>query len=79
MATTRKDVRLVTLISPVMDDDLAMMAELQGLCKSDVVRHAIAQYISSYKLAVQFAKDKVSDLTPEQIVKLRELDNKLAK
>lgn len=79
MATTRKDVRLVTLISPVMDDDLAMMAELQGLCKSDVVRHAIAQYISSYKLAVQFAKDKIADLTPEQIVKLREMDEKLAK
>lgn len=77
MATTRKDVRLVTLISPVMDDDLAMMAELQGLCKSDVVRHAIAQYISSYKLAVQFAKEKIVDLTPEQMVKLKEMEEKL--
>lgn len=76
MATTRKDVRLVTLISPVMDDDLAMMADLQGLCKSDVVRHAIAQYVSSYKLAVQFAKEKIADLTPEQIAKLREIDEK---
>ena len=77
MATTRKDVRLVTLISPVMDDDLAMMAELQGLCKSDVVRHAIAQYISSYKLAVQFAKEKIVDLTPEQIIKLKEMEERL--
>lgn len=77
MATTRKDVRLVALISPVMDDDLAMMAELQGLCKSDVVRHAIAQYISSYKLAVQFAKEKIVDLTPEQIIKLKEMEEKL--
>lgn len=77
MATTRKDVRLVTLISPVMDDDLAMMAELQGLCKSDVVRHAIAQYISSYKLAVQFAKEKIVDLTPEQMIKLKEMEEKL--
>lgn len=79
MNPTRKDVRLVVMITPKMDDDLEMMAEVQGLCKSDVVRFAVSQYVSNYKMAVQFAKEKIADLTPEEIVKLRAMEEKLEK
>lgn len=79
MNPTRKDIRLVVMITPKMDDDLEMMAELQGLCKSDVVRFAVSQYVSNYKMAVQFAKDKISDLTAEDIVKLKALNEKSEK
>lgn len=69
----RKDVRLVTMISPKMDDAIIDMAEMKGLSKSEIVRTALAEYLFSQKMAVKMVgealKDSVVDVIKEELKK----------
>lgn len=63
----RKDVRLVTMISPKMDDAIIDMAEMKGLSKSEIVRNALAEYLFSQKMAVKMVGDALKESVVEAI------------
>lgn len=71
-----KDVRLVTLVTSEMDDELSSIAKLQGLSKSDIVRSAIGTYLYGLKMSVSLVAEMV-DLSPEERGKLRDLEAKM--
>ena len=71
-----KDVRLVTLVTSEMDDELSSIAKLQGLSKSDIVRSAIGTYLYGLKMSVSLVAEMV-DLNPEERSKLRNLEAKM--
>lgn len=71
-----KDVRLVTLVTSEMDDELSSIAKLQGLSKSDIVRSAIGIYLYGLKMSVSLVAEMV-DLSPEERGKLRDLEAKM--
>lgn len=71
-----KDVRLVTLVTSEMDDELSSIAKLQGLSKSDIVRSAIGTYLYGLKMSVLLVAEMV-DLSPEERGKLRDLEAKM--
>ena len=71
-----KDVRLVTLVTSEMDDELSSIAKLQGLSKSDIVRSAIGTYLYGLKMSVSLVAEMV-DLDPEERSKLRNLEAKM--
>lgn len=71
-----KDVRLVTLVTSEMDDELSSIAKLQGLSKSDIVRSAIGTYLYGLKVSVSLVAEMV-DLSPEERGKLRDLEAKM--
>lgn len=71
-----KDVRLVTLVTSEMDDELSSIAKLQGLSKSDIVRSAIGTYLYGLKMSVSLVAEMV-DLSPEERSKLRNLEAKM--
>lgn len=71
-----KDVRLVTLVTSEMDDELSSVAKLQGLSKSDIVRSAIGTYLYGLKMSVSLVAE-MADLSPEERGKLRDLAAKM--
>ena len=71
-----KDVRLVTLVTSEMDDELSSIAKLQGLSKSDIVRSAIGTYLYGLKMSVSLVAE-MADLSPEERGKLRDLAAKM--
>ena len=71
-----KDVRLVTLVTSEMDDELSSIAKLQGLSKSDIVRSAIGTYLYGLKMSVSLVAE-MADLSPEERGKLRDLEAKM--
>lgn len=71
-----KDVRLVTLVTSEMDDELSSIAKLQGLSKSDIVRSAIGTYLYGLKMSVSLVGNML-DLSPEERGKLRDLEAKM--
>lgn len=71
-----KDVRLVTLVTSEMDDELSCIAKLQGLSKSDIVRSAIGTYLYGLKMSVSLVAEMV-DLSPEERGKLRDLEARM--
>ena len=71
-----KDVRLVTLVTSEMDDELSSIAKLQSLSKSDSVRSAIGTYLYGLKMSVSLVAE-MADLSPEERGKLRDLEAKM--
>ena len=71
-----KDVRLVTLVTSEMDDELSSIAKLQSLSKSDIVRSAIGTYLYGLKMSVSLVAE-MADLSPEERGKLRDLEAKM--
>ena len=64
-----KEKRIAIMVSNKMYDDICDLADMKGLNISEIVRYAVAEYVSNQKLAIRLIGDAMVDTVKDELYK----------